>query len=171
LSSDDTRTAAEPKETLIKLFFQTTEKLNSLEKQLVGAMLLRALEIAQPKIKGRMKVVLDKLTQVATAQGDVVLLGAGEKGTEKTAAATVFPTVHLNGTSKESLMSQYSNASKALRKAYDAMQEIEVHDRDYYVQGDNAGSDARKEHTRRLKALSDVFDELQAIAISISRQR
>jgi hypothetical protein len=64
--------AADAKDIPIKLLFQTTEALSSTEKQLLGAICLRALEVAKPKLKGRLKVVMDKVTQCATTQGDLV---------------------------------------------------------------------------------------------------
>jgi len=56
-------------EVVIKLNFQTKEKLNSVEKQLLGDACLKSLQIAKPKLRGRLEAVMQKVTQGATSQG------------------------------------------------------------------------------------------------------
>lgn len=60
-------------------------------------------------------------------------------------ADLTLPTVHLNGTARERLFSDYNNAYRFLCVASDSFADIEFNARDYYVQGDNAFYKARTE--------------------------
>lgn len=73
------------------------------------------------------------------------------------------PSIHLNGTSGATLRREYIAAHNAVNDAYEALTQVTVHGRDYYVQGDGAFQKAREEHLVRLRKLSDVRDELAAI--------
>jgi len=79
-----------------------------------------------------------------------------------------LPSIHLNGTGRIGLMEQYHKAYMALQAAIVAMREATPHDRDYYIQGPDAGSKARKEHLTRLAALEKMQEEIGTIYQSVS---
>lgn len=80
----------------------------------------------------------------------------------------IKPTIHLNGTSAQSLANQYQYAREKVREAMQALEHIDIHGRDYYVQGPNAYGIACKEHSKRYLALSVIMDELLEIEIHVS---
>jgi hypothetical protein len=72
-----------------------------------------------------------------------------------------IPTVHINGTSKESLMDQLRNAHTAISDAMDVLAKAAPHARDYYVQQDEtATNEATAQHRARLVKLQEVQAEL-----------
>ena len=79
----------------------------------------------------------------------------------------MFPTIHLNGTSRAELRLQYLQAIAALAIAQKAVQSTCPNGRDYYPQGTRAIDDAIGEHTARLRKLGDVMTELREIAMQI----
>jgi len=85
-----------------------------------------------------------------------------------------LPTVHLNGSSKQSLLDCYFDAAEALRKALVAVQATAPHGRDYYVQrthdGEHVTHRAIAEHVDRLKRLESVLRELNALALHVCDQ-
>lgn len=80
------------------------------------------------------------------------------------------PTVHLNGTDKQSLLDQITDASSALDEAMDNLHNAWPNGRDYYVQGDNAYHTARSEWQARMNILGTMKDELNTIALDVSNQ-
>lgn len=80
----------------------------------------------------------------------------------------IYPTVHLNGTSKQSLLDDLEEAHWKLREAIEALAKIGPNARDYYPQGVDAYSTARAEHGARLQKLIDVRIELEQIAEHIA---
>jgi hypothetical protein len=85
-------------------------------------------------------------------------------------AKLAMPSVHLNGTSKESLLLGYRAAITYLNLAIEAVQNTAPHDRDYYVQKDNPIAAAIIEHAARLDKLHRVMQEIEALAIHVSDQ-
>lgn len=81
-----------------------------------------------------------------------------------------IPTVHLNGTSANELLSQLKDAYSAVRQATEKLQRAAPHGRDYYVQNDRAYTLAREQHDQRLKALTDIASDLESIAIGVQDQ-
>lgn len=77
---------------------------------------------------------------------------------EKMIASGAFarPTIHLNGTSAESLRDAYHAANNALRLAADALDECYPNARDYYPQGEGAYDRALRQHRDRATALAVV---------------
>jgi predicted nucleic acid-binding protein len=75
----------------------------------------------------------------------------------------VYPTVHLNGTSREELLQQVEFAGQALCNAYDALAKMAPHARDYYPQGPDAILAATKEHSDRLHRLATINSEIERI--------
>jgi hypothetical protein len=82
----------------------------------------------------------------------------------------VIPTVHLNGTSKEALLSQLSAAICALGKALESLAEASPHSRDYYIQEAGAFVRAEQEHAARISSVMVVRDELASIYAQVSSQ-
>lgn len=80
------------------------------------------------------------------------------------------PTVHLNGTSHDELISLYRDALDAVNDAIQAVQKAAPHARDYYVQTSNAALQATREHLDRLAKLEHVRHELNVILGGIKRQ-
>lgn len=85
-----------------------------------------------------------------------------------------IPTIHLNGTSGETLRSEYFAAATAVGKAIDALSMVTVHGRDYYVQNTatsaDASCEAMNEHRERINTLKKVRAELHAILDDIDDQ-
>lgn len=78
------------------------------------------------------------------------------------------PTVHLNGTSRESLLEGYSEAIRALNRAETKMTAACPNARDYYVQDGPAFGIAMDQHTARMKKLREIISELEEIAVAVS---
>lgn len=76
---------------------------------------------------------------------------------------TVFPTVHLNGTGRDSLIREYSEAALKIQEGLDAACRVTCHGRDYYPQGRDAFAKARDAHDKALLALSEAQNHFQAI--------
>ena len=75
----------------------------------------------------------------------------------------ILPTLHLNGTSSESLADGYAEAMKHLRAAMRALDACSPNARDYYPQGPAAYGQAAREHEARAKSVRAVATELQAL--------
>ena len=82
----------------------------------------------------------------------------------------MIPTVHLNGTGARNLLEELEAAYAAVGTAIDALRQVTVHGRDYYVQGPHAYGQARTEMDARLDALRVVQDELLAMHIAVQGQ-
>jgi hypothetical protein len=81
---------------------------------------------------------------------------------------TTFPTVHLNGTSREALLEGYIDCVNAVRHAIEVCQKNGPNARDYYVITGSDGtvdavSAAMTEHEARLEKLEAVLAELREI--------
>ena len=77
------------------------------------------------------------------------------------------PTIHLNGTSQESLLSEAKHAFDSVQSAIQAVSQITVHGRDFYPQGGEAIEAAMLAHADVLLRLRDTNAELLAYALSI----
>lgn len=77
--------------------------------------------------------------------------------------ALAKPTVHLNGTSRASLVEGYLKASLALDRALGALGLTYPNGRDFYVQGEGALKRAQLEHDDRLTRVRSVLEEVRAI--------
>jgi hypothetical protein len=73
---------------------------------------------------------------------------------------TILPTIHLNGSSAQSLTDDYSHARRAVQEAITALMSVDFNSRDYYVQGPNAWTEAVRQREEIYQHLSDVFDAL-----------
>jgi hypothetical protein len=72
------------------------------------------------------------------------------------------PTIHLNGTSRLTLLEQARAAATALDAAIEAMRRMSPNGRDYYPQGNQAIRAAMLEHTIRLSTLQEMRAEIGA---------
>jgi hypothetical protein len=82
----------------------------------------------------------------------------------------MIPTIHSNGSGKAALLDELHEAGVALDKAIEAVQQVTVHGRDYYVQGPAAYTQAREEMDRRLSALRQVQDDLFCMYAALDAQ-
>ena len=82
----------------------------------------------------------------------------------------LYPTIHINGTSADVLLSQMSAAAAALTKGLRALEAAAPHARDYYVQGSDAYQAATREHGARVAKVAQVIADLEAIGVHIIRQ-
>lgn len=73
------------------------------------------------------------------------------------------PSIHLNGTSKESLTDALREAYQAIGDAYMVHRETAPNARDYYPQGPQAFQKAREAFEARCRKLVEVREELLAI--------
>lgn len=75
-----------------------------------------------------------------------------------------LPTIHLNGTSAESLYEDLANALGAMRDALRALDKVSPNARDYYPQGPHAINEALREHDERVRRIRSVMRELESLA-------
>ena len=80
------------------------------------------------------------------------------------------PTVHLNGTSRDALIEQLSDAQFGIRQAIELLGKAAPNGRDYYPQGDDAFRTAHAEHEARVARLAETARELEELAMAIYRQ-
>ena len=79
-----------------------------------------------------------------------------------------MPSIHLNGTSRDKLFEQYSDATAALRVAIKKLEDASPNARDYYLQGPSAYKEAEIQHNARILQLQGVMKEIYAILEHIS---
>lgn len=83
----------------------------------------------------------------------------------------MFPTVHLNGTSREDLRLQYLQAIALLHKARRALADCCPNGRDYYPQGPDAIETATLEHAARCLKIEEVIDEMQCLCMELTPEQ
>lgn len=71
-----------------------------------------------------------------------------------------LPTIHLNGTGKETLLREYYAAYKAAKIALDALQNTTCHARDYYVNPTGPYFKASEARAYHLRTLHDLIQYL-----------
>jgi len=71
-----------------------------------------------------------------------------------------IPTVHLNGTSRDSLVQQRLNLIDALGDVEKAIGKAWPHGRDYYPQGPDALSAAQRVWQKRASIVTNLRDEI-----------
>ena len=81
-----------------------------------------------------------------------------------------LPCVHLNGSSRNSLVEQQCAVADVLRNALNEMANAAPNQRDYYPLGDIAFATAKAEHIDRARRVQDVLNEVEELAESISKQ-
>lgn len=77
------------------------------------------------------------------------------------------PTIHLNGTSRDELLTALENSHEALTSANDALRKTAPNGRDYYVQAEGCFNKAVDEHRNRMLRLTHVEAEIAAIICAI----
>jgi hypothetical protein len=76
----------------------------------------------------------------------------------------MIPTIHLNGTSRESLVEALCEAHRALHEAGRKLAATVPNGRDYYPQPDGAINKALDQHYARMAKLQEVIHEIETIA-------
>lgn len=71
---------------------------------------------------------------------------------------TTKPTIHLNGTSAQSLFDEYHAFYKALDSAASYLASATCNPRDFYPQGENAWPQARAERDQAFELLKQLQD-------------
>lgn len=82
----------------------------------------------------------------------------------------IYPTVHINGTSRESLSKDYKDAYIAIRKAMDVLAKAGPHGRDYYPQGPEAILVAQTQHREQMVRLESVAEQLMQTLIHLTEE-
>ncbi len=87
----------------------------------------------------------------------------------------IFPTIHLNGSSPQHLLDQLIEARRSVREATDALVASAPNARDYYPQGPEAFTAARKAHETQQANLNAVLAyltrQLDAIQAQLDQRR
>lgn len=78
-----------------------------------------------------------------------------------------LPMIHLNGTSRESLIEGLCEASSAIEAAYQALKQTAPNGRDYYLLGSEAMRVAEAEHVDRLRRIDGVKTEVDEMTRAI----
>jgi hypothetical protein len=73
------------------------------------------------------------------------------------------PTVHLNGTSKDSLIEPLDASYFLLDEAVKMMKQSAPNGRDYYVKEVDSLSRAMDQHLSRMKRVDDVMKEIEEL--------
>lgn len=81
----------------------------------------------------------------------------------------IAPRVHMNGTSRKSLLESIIEASQTISLAIGALRNTAPHGRDYYVISDIAYVQARAEYEARLTRLHETNKELIAMYRAIEQ--
>jgi hypothetical protein len=84
--------------------------------------------------------------------------------------AVVAPIIHLNGSGRQNLIDALAAAYSAIDSAAEAIKQTAPNGRDYYPAGPEALEAARKQYTRRIRALRDLQDELNEEIYLIEEQ-
>ncbi len=75
----------------------------------------------------------------------------------------IKPTIHLNGSSAETLAHGYTEAIRRVADALEGLARCAPNARDYYVQGDHAFAAASREHLARVAKLEEVLVEVSVL--------
>lgn len=76
-----------------------------------------------------------------------------------------MPTINLNGTSQNVLVSKYGFARIALQNALDSMYEAAPHGRDYQTMHKGAYAEAANEHAERTQTLRRLISEIETLEL------
>ena len=79
----------------------------------------------------------------------------------------ILPIVHMNGTSRSTLIQLRCDAAAPLRDALKALSEMAPNGRDYYPVPGHL-TKAQAQHDRRVAALRTVYDEIEAEAEALA---
>lgn len=81
-----------------------------------------------------------------------------------------IPTVHMNGDSKATLVSDNVAAHDAINNAIDIVAKAVPNRRNFYPQGDGAINEAIAQHFKRIDGLEAIRQELEKIICGIEEQ-
>lgn len=85
--------------------------------------------------------------------------------------SVTIPSIHLNGTSANSLCEEIREAVDTLTVARVALSKMTVHSRDHYIKADkDSFNKARAEHEARFVAIDKIITELGEIYQGIRDQ-
>ena len=84
---------------------------------------------------------------------------------------SVKPTLHINGTSVEELLHQYTEQGRMIRDAIRICEACGPNGRDYYPQGPDAFRLAVADQVARLEALQAMLQEFSALAEHCAAER
>lgn len=76
----------------------------------------------------------------------------------------ILPCIHLNGSSKDSLVDGYCTTIVSINRAIELLIDCSPNARDYYPLGDDAFKKATEQHKARIQKLRDVLAEISYIA-------
>lgn len=82
------------------------------------------------------------------------------------------PIIHSNGTGRKALIREAREAKKALGKAREALQNMTIHGRDFYVSSDYPVNynQAVAEHFERIDSISEIISDLSNYQAKILEQ-
>lgn len=80
------------------------------------------------------------------------------------------PVLNLNGTSAKNLIEEYKAAYTAIQAAYEAVQQVTVHGRDFQTAPEGTYEKARAEQLARLTKLQEVADDMAELARLVQEQ-
>jgi len=81
-----------------------------------------------------------------------------------------IPTVHMNGDTKATLVSDNVAAHNAIDNAIDIVAKAAPNGRNFYPQGDGAINEAIAQHFKRIEGLKAVRQEFETIICGIDEQ-
>ena len=81
----------------------------------------------------------------------------------------MLPTIHLNGSNAGDMLEGLMEALVSLKVAIEQVGKNGPNGRDYYPQSPGAINAAIEEHESRLQRLRGVLNELETIALHVSR--
>lgn len=81
-----------------------------------------------------------------------------------------IPTIHMNGSSKESLMCEWIRFKQALEKARESFPSESFHGRNHYVKGDEGHDNSEKYALALMDHLNDSINSVEDILDGIQEQ-
>jgi hypothetical protein len=85
--------------------------------------------------------------------------------------ALKIPTVHMNGDSYQTLYDGHMAIRQALMSAAKVLRENRPDNRNFYVQSEEAGTEAREQHEERIKVIDRMAEEIEFIVLGIMAQK
>ena len=83
---------------------------------------------------------------------------------------TTIPTIHLNGTSKDTLTVEYYTAYKAIKESINTLLDATLNGRNFYPQGSDAFYQASEERQDALSKLHQVKSYIEEMITGITEQ-
>jgi hypothetical protein len=83
----------------------------------------------------------------------------------------IVPVLNINGASPDDLLGAYQAALDALREAITCMNMTAPHGRDFQTEPDSVLAEARDQHRLRVKAVAEVYRDIEGIAVAVQEQK